>query len=179
MRRMPPTARSGAASAGAAALPPAPRPTAEVPTVSARQLAADPRHVILSLGAGVQSTTLALMAARGEIERPEAAIFADTGWEPRAVYEHLAWLIAKLDGSLPVHVVRKQHRDGAPANIRDDVLAVVRGARARAATPPVYVKQSVEFNPSPIPEVQWRIDAASPSRPVWDARTTATPTGAR
>ncbi|HXF81293.1 MAG TPA: hypothetical protein VNN19_00860 [bacterium] len=108
-----------------------------MPTVSARQLAADPRHVILSLGAGVQSTTLALMAARGEIERPEAAIFADTGWEPRAVYEHLAWLIAELDGSLPVHVVRKQHRDGAPANIRDDVLAVVRGARARAATPPV------------------------------------------
>lgn len=46
---------------------------------------------ILSLGAGVQSTTLALMAAHGEIgAMPDCAIFADTGWEPKAVYEHLA-----------------------------------------------------------------------------------------
>ena len=48
---------------------------------------------VLSLGAGVQSTTLALMAAHGEIgPMPDCAIFADTGWEPKAVYEHLAWL---------------------------------------------------------------------------------------
>jgi hypothetical protein len=33
----------------------------------------------------VQSTTLALMAARGEIEPPDCAIFADTGWEPAAI----------------------------------------------------------------------------------------------
>ena len=40
---------------------------------------------VLSLGAGVQSTTLALMAAHGEIgPMPDAAIFADTGWEPQA-----------------------------------------------------------------------------------------------
>lgn len=48
---------------------------------------------VLSLGAGVQSTTLALMAAHGLIgPTPDVAIFADTGWEPRAVYEHLDWL---------------------------------------------------------------------------------------
>ncbi|HJQ56433.1 MAG TPA: hypothetical protein VJ890_05980 [Vineibacter sp.] len=47
---------------------------------------------VLSLGAGVQSTTLALMAAHGEIERPDCAIFADTQWEPAAVYRHLDWL---------------------------------------------------------------------------------------
>jgi len=34
----------------------------------------------LSLGAGVQSTTLALMAAHGEVgPMPDCAIFADTG----------------------------------------------------------------------------------------------------
>jgi len=45
---------------------------------------------VLSLGAGVQSTTMALMAAHGEImSMPNCAIFADTGWEPKAVYEHL------------------------------------------------------------------------------------------
>jgi len=50
----------------------------------------EPLHII-SLGAGVQSTTMALMAAHREIEpMPDCAIFADTGWEPKAVYDHLA-----------------------------------------------------------------------------------------
>jgi len=43
---------------------------------------------VLSLGAGVQSTTLALMAAEGILAKPDAAV-ADTGWEPGRVYEHL------------------------------------------------------------------------------------------
>lgn len=50
---------------------------------------------ILSLGAGVQSSTVLLMSIHGELERLDAAIFADTGWEPRAVYAHLA----KLQGA--------------------------------------------------------------------------------
>lgn len=33
---------------------------------------------VLSLGAGVQSTCLALLAAEGEIEAPDFAVFADT-----------------------------------------------------------------------------------------------------
>lgn len=61
---------------------------------------------VLSLGAGVQSTTIALMAARGEIEAPDCAIFADTGDEPAAVYKHLDWLMSP--GVLPftVHVTQ-------------------------------------------------------------------------
>ncbi len=49
---------------------------------------------VISLGAGVQSTTLLLLANHGELAGPpvDCAIFADTGWEPAAVYEHLAWL---------------------------------------------------------------------------------------
>lgn len=44
----------------------------------------------LSLGAGVQSTTLALMFAHGEMPvRLDAAIFADTQCEPVSVYRHL------------------------------------------------------------------------------------------
>jgi 3'-phosphoadenosine 5'-phosphosulfate sulfotransferase (PAPS reductase)/FAD synthetase len=46
---------------------------------------------VLSLGAGVQSSTLLLMAVHGELEL-DAAIFADTGWEPHWVYEHLRFL---------------------------------------------------------------------------------------
>jgi hypothetical protein len=58
---------------------------------------------VLSLGAGVQSTTLALMAAHGEIDPPDCAIFADTGWEPATVYAHLDWLETQLP--FPVHRV--------------------------------------------------------------------------
>lgn len=48
---------------------------------------------VVSLGAGVQSTTMVLMAARGVIgPMPDCAIFADTGEEPRATYDHLVWL---------------------------------------------------------------------------------------
>ena len=60
---------------------------------------------VLSLGAGVQSTTLALMAAHGDIEAPDCAIFADTQWEPRSVYEHLDWLRSPGLLPFPVYVV--------------------------------------------------------------------------
>lgn len=56
----------------------------------------EPIHII-SLGAGVQSSTMALMAARGEISpMPVAAVFADTGDEPKLVYDWLKWLTPKL-----------------------------------------------------------------------------------
>jgi hypothetical protein len=56
----------------------------------------DPVH-ILSLGAGVQSSTLALMASRGEVApMPAAAVFADTHAEPQSVYRWLDWLEKQL-----------------------------------------------------------------------------------
>jgi len=58
----------------------------------------------LSLGAGVQSSTLALMYATGELTpMPEAAIFADTQAEPQSVYDWLDWLDTQLP--YPVHRV--------------------------------------------------------------------------
>lgn len=54
------------------------------------------KHII-SLGAGVQSSTMALMAAHGEIiPMPDAAIFADTQAEPNSVYIWLDWLEKQL-----------------------------------------------------------------------------------
>lgn len=56
----------------------------------------EPIHLI-SLGAGVQSSTMALMAACGELTpMPTAAIFADTQAEPASVYEWLDWLETQL-----------------------------------------------------------------------------------
>ncbi len=68
---------------------------------------------VLSLGAGVQSSTLALMMAKGEIEPVEHAIFADTQSEPRAVYAWLDWLEKQLP--FPVHRV-------TAGNLAEDVL---------------------------------------------------------
>ena len=53
---------------------------------------------VLSLGAGAQSSTMALMADRSEfgMTPPDVAIFADTGWEPAAVYQHLDWLKTEI-----------------------------------------------------------------------------------
>lgn len=74
---------------------------------------------VLSLGAGVQSSVLALLLAQGDerlteagYPRPDAAIFADTGWEPNYVYEHLDWLEAQLP--YPVHRV-------SAGNIRENL----------------------------------------------------------
>lgn len=71
---------------------------------------------LLSLGAGVQSTTLALMACEGELPKPDGAIFADTGWEPAAVYAHLDQLEVELTkAGIPLHRV-------SAGNLRDDSI---------------------------------------------------------
>ena len=94
-----------------------------VDTIPDPAQAAEIRLRVLSLGAGVQSTTLALMAAHGEVgPMPDCAIFADTGWEPKAVYEHLAWLRSPNVLPFPVHVV-------SAGDLRADLLAGARGER--------------------------------------------------
>jgi 3'-phosphoadenosine 5'-phosphosulfate sulfotransferase (PAPS reductase)/FAD synthetase len=85
---------------------------------------------VLSLGAGVQSTTLLYMAIAGEIEPFQAAIFADTGWEPRAVYEHLEKLKPVIEAAeIPFHIV-------TAGNIRQDAL----DPDHRFASMPIYVR---------------------------------------
>ena len=53
--------------------------------------------VALSLGAGVQSSALLLMACAGELPKPDHAIFADTQWEPASVYHQLEYLKARCE----------------------------------------------------------------------------------
>jgi hypothetical protein len=86
---------------------------------------------ILSLGAGVQSTTLALMAAKGEIPSPDCAIFADTGWEPKAVYDHLERLTAVLP--FPVFTV-------SAGNLRQTTLNRSKSPASRVAAIPWFMK---------------------------------------
>ncbi|GAA3292663.1 hypothetical protein GCM10020218_068000 [Dactylosporangium vinaceum] len=74
------------------------------------------RHRYLSLGAGVQSSAVLLLAARGEIPPFTAAVFADTGWEPSAVYKQLDRL-ERIAVPAGIPVVRV-----SAGNIRADAL---------------------------------------------------------
>jgi len=87
---------------------------------------------VISLGAGVQSTTMALMAAAGEIDpMPDGAIFADTGWEPKAVYQHLDW----LEQVLPFPVYRVSAGD-----LRANTVDGHNTRGKRFATVPWYIR---------------------------------------
>ncbi len=91
--------------------------------------------IALSLGAGVQSSALALMAVKGEIQKPDCAIFSDTGSEPTAVYQ---WL-DKLEELMPWPLHRVQWEKGLYQNIKDSVNG------ARFAGAPFYTENE-DFN---------------------------------
>jgi hypothetical protein len=107
-------------------------PTARTTThIREEQPVGEAALVLLSLGAGIQSTSLALLAAEGALGRIDGMVFADTGWEPRAVYAHLERLereVLKPVG-IPLHRV-------SSGNIRNDAL----NPASRFATIPLYVK---------------------------------------
>ena len=85
---------------------------------------------IISLGAGVQSSTMALMAAHGEIvPMPDCAIFADTGAEPKKVYKWLNY----LEKNLPFRVVRVVR-----GNLRDEINGWAAGINRIDARPPFF-----------------------------------------
>jgi hypothetical protein len=88
------------------------------------------RITVLSLGAGVQSTVLALMAAEGVLPKPDAMVFADTGWEPRRVYDHLDQL-AEVTWAAGIRL----HRVSS-GNLRDDAI----NPEHRYASVPYFVQ---------------------------------------
>jgi hypothetical protein len=95
----------------------------------------EPLHII-SLGAGVQSSTMALMAAAGEITpMPHCAIFADTQDEPASVYRWLDWLEKQLP--FPVHRV-------TAGSLSGHIFKAIREQR-RVSKPPLFTE------PQPVP----------------------------
>ena len=81
---------------------------------------------VISLGAGVQSSTMALMAAHGEITpMPDYAIFADTQAEPKHIYTWLDW----IETQLPFPLIRV-----TAGSLKEAVL----NGKDRFAPPPFY-----------------------------------------
>jgi len=84
---------------------------------------------IISFGAGVQSTALILLALHGDI-KADCAVFADTGWEPRAVYDHLERMKSfATSHGFPIHTVSKGY------SIRDLAL----NQTPTSGRPPLYI----------------------------------------
>lgn len=73
---------------------------------------------ILSLGAGVQSSTLHLMAEINAIgPRPHHSAFSDTQDEPEKVYEWLAWL--KANTQLPIRTLTRGRLSDEQLRLRE------------------------------------------------------------
>ena len=100
-----------------------------------RYMAGVNKFKVLSLGAGAQSTVLALMAERGYdgMKKPDLAIFADTKWEPPAVYEHLEWLKKQL--SYEVVTV-------SAGDIKQNILHGVNSDGGKFLDVPVFLRNS-------------------------------------
>ena len=86
---------------------------------------------ILSLGAGVQSSTLALMIEKGEIPMVDAGIFADVKAEPQEVYDWLNYLQSQIT-KFPIYIV--SYRD-----LKKDILDASKG-EFKAFTAPFFTK---------------------------------------
>ena len=84
---------------------------------------------ILSLGAGVQSSTLALMIEKGEIPMVSCAIFSDTQSEPKKVMKYLEYL--KTQVSYPIYTVTK-------GNLRKDLLTLASGKKINQVGVPFW-----------------------------------------
>lgn len=92
------------------------------------------------------------MAEAGLVEKPVAAIFADTGDEPKSIHAHIERLRPML--SFPIHTVTIGNGLG------NDFLAALRGETTRASQPPFYV-MAPDLSPEEIaavlldPEPKW------------------------
>ena len=93
----------------------------------------------LSLGGGVQSSVMLMMAIHGELERPDHVLFADTGWDGDLTMDHVAWCERQCHkAGLPFHRV-------TAGTIREDMM-IARTAHSgeyvragRAAAMPLFV----------------------------------------
>jgi len=85
---------------------------------------------VLSLGAGVQSSCIALMIEKGDLPPIDFAIFADTGAEPQEVYDWLDFL--KEEVSYPIHTVVR-------GSLTDDSLKLYKNQKTGVMYPRVMI----------------------------------------
>jgi hypothetical protein len=88
---------------------------------------------VISLGVGVQSSTMLLMAAKNELPHVDYAIFADTGYEPKSVYNYLNLL--KKIVKFPIYQVSK-------GNIKNDMINSIKN-NTKFPTAPFFTQNAI------------------------------------
>lgn len=138
------------------------------------------RDAILNLGGGVQSTTMLLMAARGELEpMPALAIFAHVGdgAESAATYRHLEFLEREVGERIPMVRARRRATGQSSGDLKVDIRRAAAGEITSLSTPPVFARRpdgrpgptlrkcTRDFKIRPI-EQELRSRGYGPSKPV-------------
>lgn len=91
----------------------------------------EPDIKYLSLGGGLQSSTIAELMVEGELPRVDVALFADTGDEPDYVYKQVEYLRGRLDTvGIPLEVVTT-----------GNIIEALQDTNNRFASIPVFTKQ--------------------------------------
>lgn len=83
---------------------------------------------VLSLGGGWQSSCILLMAHEKQLDL-NCAIFADTGNEPKEVYDYLEYLQSFVD--VPIYIVKN-------SSIKDDIYDYIEGKKKRIPSIPFF-----------------------------------------
>jgi hypothetical protein len=97
-----------------------------------------PIHFI-SLGGGVQSSTMFLMACKGELlPKPACAIFADTGDEPKAVYAWIKSVLKPASEAAGIPIIMARHNSGV--SLGEEALKV-----RHSKNGPYYTAPSIPF----------------------------------
>lgn len=126
---------------------------------------------VLNLGAGVQSTTIYLMMIDGILPTCDYAIFADTGDEPKAVYEHVAFL-ESLNGPKIIRVTA--------GNLGDNLVNGINSTGQRFVSIPAFLSENddgrntgigrrqctKEFKVNPIESEIRKLCLSVPGRPL-------------
>jgi len=95
-------------------------------------------YVVLSLGGGVQSSWSYIQGVDGKVKM-DAAIFADTGYEPKGVYDNLEKLIEygkKGKIKVPIYIVSR-------SNLKEDLLRA-KETGERTPSMPLFTYGEVE-----------------------------------
>ena len=90
---------------------------------------------VLSLGAGVQSSTVLFKMLDQEIKPADIAIFADTGNEPKEVYVWLDYLKDLMKDKMDFYVVRNEENTG-------HIINDYKSASGRHSLIPLHIKRA-------------------------------------
>jgi len=94
------------------------------------------KHEVLMYGAGTQSTGLLLMALNGEFEtKPDVAIFADTGGEPKHVINYKNYFTEYVKKEFDFNIITVQYK-----NLETEIKEYLKGNRKRVSCIPLRSK---------------------------------------